>query len=96
MLDVRLRREDSKAGLKSCEARFSIVNDCIWTSDRLSGRSASGVYDERAAQSAAEGCLQVFEDRLEGSGDLPELTGITAAAIALFVSTLARPLPNKY
>jgi len=85
-----------KAGLKSCEARFSMVNDRIWTSDRLRGRSAGGVYDERGAQSAAEGWLQVFEDRPEGSGDLAELPGITEAAIALFVSTMARPFPNKY
>jgi hypothetical protein len=49
------------------------------------------IYDERAAHSAAEEWLQVFEERLEGSSDLPELTRITAAAIALFVSTIAKP-----
>ena len=45
-------------------------------------------YGDDAAQAAADCWLQVFEDRLEGSSDLPELTRITSAAIALFVSRL--------
>jgi hypothetical protein len=39
-----------------------------------------------AAHAAADCWLRVFEERLEGSSGLPELTRITAAAIALFVS----------
>ena len=45
-------------------------------------------YGDDAAHGAAECWLQVFEERLEGSSDLPELTKITATAIALFVSRL--------
>ena len=45
-------------------------------------------YGNDAAHGAAECWLQVLEERLEGSSDLPELTRITAAAIALFVSRL--------
>ena len=43
-------------------------------------------YGDDAAHGAAECWLGVFEKRLRGSSDLPELTRITAAAIALFVS----------
>ena len=43
-------------------------------------------YGDDAADAAADCWLRVFEERLEGSSDLPELTRITAAAIALFVS----------
>ena len=43
-------------------------------------------YGDDSAHGAAECWLQIFEERLEGSSDLPELTRITAAAIALFVS----------
>jgi hypothetical protein len=39
-----------------------------------------------AADAAADCWLRVFEERLEASSGLPELTGITAAAVALFVS----------
>jgi hypothetical protein len=45
-------------------------------------------YGDDAAHAAADCWLRVFEERLEGSSDLPELTRITAAAIALFVSRL--------
>ena len=43
-------------------------------------------YGDGAAHAAADCWLRVFEERLEGSSGLPELTRITAAAIALFVS----------
>jgi hypothetical protein len=42
-------------------------------------------YGDDAAHGAAECWLQVFEERFGGSSDLPELTRIAAAAIALFV-----------
>jgi hypothetical protein len=45
-------------------------------------------YGDDAAHAAADCWLRVFEERLEGSSGLPELTRITAAAIALFVSRL--------
>ena len=45
-------------------------------------------YGDDAAHSAADCWLRVFEKQLEGSSDLPELTRITAATIALFVSRL--------
>ena len=43
-------------------------------------------YGDDAAHAAADCWLRVFEEGLEGSSGLPELTRITAAAIALFVS----------
>jgi hypothetical protein len=43
-------------------------------------------YGNDAARAAADCWLRVFEERLEGSSGLPELTRITATAIALFVS----------
>ena len=43
-------------------------------------------YGDDAAHAAADCWLRVFEEQLEGSSDLPELTKITATAIALFVS----------
>ncbi len=43
-------------------------------------------YGDDAARAVADCWLRVFEERLEGSSGLPELTRITAAAIALFVS----------
>jgi hypothetical protein len=70
---------------------------CLASFTRDSERSLAALYycvreihDERAAHSAAEGWLKVFEERLEGSSGLPELTRITAAAIALFVSTIGK------
>ena len=45
-------------------------------------------YGDDAARAAADCWLRVFEEQLERSSDLPELTRITAAAIALFVSRL--------
>jgi hypothetical protein len=45
-------------------------------------------YGDDAAHAAADCWLRVFEERLEGSRDLPELTRIFAAAIALFASRL--------
>jgi hypothetical protein len=45
-------------------------------------------YGDDAAHAAADCWLRVFEEQVEGSSDLPELTRITAAAIALFVSRL--------
>jgi hypothetical protein len=47
-------------------------------------------YGEDAAHVAADCWLRVFEERLEGSNGFPELTRITAAAIALFVSNHLR------
>ena len=44
-------------------------------------------YGDDAAHAVADCWLRVFEERFEGSSDLPELTRITAAAIALFAST---------
>ncbi|HMD20761.1 MAG TPA: hypothetical protein VKH40_10590 [Alloacidobacterium sp.] len=46
-------------------------------------------YGDDAAHAATDCWLRVFEERLEGSSGLPELTRVTAAAIALFVSRLA-------
>jgi hypothetical protein len=43
-------------------------------------------YGDDAAHAAADCWLRVFEERFGGSSDLPEPTGITAAAIALFTS----------
>ena len=40
--------------------------------------------------------LRTFEERLEGSSDLPELTRITATAIALFVSLVHVVDPTGY
>lgn len=54
---------------------LAALNWCIRTS-----------YGDDAAHAAADCWLRVFEEQLEGSGDRPELTRITAAAIALFVS----------
>ena len=48
---------------------------CIRTSD-----------GDDAAHAAAACWLRVFEERLEGSSGLPELTRITSASIAVFVS----------
>jgi hypothetical protein len=45
-------------------------------------------YGDDAAHAAADCWLRVFEEQLEGSSSLPELTRITAAAIPLFVSRL--------
>lgn len=45
-------------------------------------------YGDDAARAAAECWLQVFEEQLDESSDLPELTGITAAAIVRFASIL--------
>jgi hypothetical protein len=42
-------------------------------------------YGEDAAHAAADCWLRVFEEQLEGSSDLPELTRITAAAIDAFI-----------
>ena len=43
-------------------------------------------YGSDAAHAAADCWLRVFEERLEGSSHFPELTKLTATAIALFVS----------
>ena len=51
-------------------------------------------YGNNAAHAAANCWLRVFEERLEGSSGLPELTRITAAAIALFVSNHRQPSTN--
>jgi hypothetical protein len=45
-------------------------------------------YGGDAAHAAADCWLRIFEERLEESSDFPELTRITAEAIALFVSRL--------
>jgi len=44
-------------------------------------------YGDDAADAAADCWLRVFEERLEGSSDLPELTRITATAMVLFELT---------
>ena len=44
-------------------------------------------YGDDAAHAAADCWLRVFEERLEGSSDLPELTRITATAMVLFELT---------
>jgi hypothetical protein len=46
-------------------------------------------YGNDAADAVADCWLRVFEEQLEGSSGLPELTRITATAIAVFVSRLA-------
>ena len=46
-------------------------------------------YGDDAADAVADCWLRVFEEQLEGSSELPELTRITATAIAVFVSRLA-------
>jgi hypothetical protein len=53
-------------------------------------------YGNDAAHAAADCWLRVLEERLEGSSDLPQLTRITATAIALFVSNYRQAvyLPN--
>jgi hypothetical protein len=43
-------------------------------------------YGDDAGHAAADCWLRVFEEQLEGSSGVPELTRITAAAIAIFVS----------
>jgi hypothetical protein len=53
--------------------------------EQLSSPSDMATMQPTLRQTA--GC-ESFEQRLEGSSDLPELTRITAAAIALFVSRL--------
>jgi hypothetical protein len=45
-------------------------------------------YGDDAAHVVADCWLRVFEEQLEGSSELPELTRITATAIAVFVSRL--------
>jgi hypothetical protein len=45
-------------------------------------------YGNDAAHAAAYCWLRIFEERLEGSSGLPELTKTTAAAIALLASRL--------
>jgi hypothetical protein len=45
-------------------------------------------YGDDAAHTAADCWLRVFEEQLEGSSGLPQLTRITVAAIALFISRL--------
>ena len=49
------------------------------------------MYGERAANSAAEEWLRIFEERFDEACDFPELTNITAAAIALFISSIVKP-----
>jgi hypothetical protein len=49
------------------------------------------MYGERAANSAAEERLRIFEERFDEACDFPELTNITAAAIALFISSIVKP-----
>jgi hypothetical protein len=52
-------------------------------------------YGDDAAHAAADCWLRVFEERLEGPSDLPELTRITAAAIALFASRLVLTVEDQ-
>jgi hypothetical protein len=47
-------------------------------------------YGDDAAHAVADCWLRVFEERLEGSNGLPELTRITAAAIALLYQIIVR------
>lgn len=72
---------NSKAG---CSLENFTLNAERWLAALYWCVRTSYGYD--AARAAADCWLTVFEERLEGSSDLPELTRITAAAIALFVS----------
>jgi hypothetical protein len=47
-------------------------------------------YGNDAAHAAADCWLRAFEEQLEGSSDLPELTRITEAAITLFILTIEK------
>ena len=63
-------------------------------------RCVGASYGDDAAHTAADCWLRIFEEQLEESSYLPELTRITAAAIALFVSRLAltghkRPISSR-
>ena len=53
-------------------------------------------YGDDAPRAAADCWLRVFEEQLEGSSDLPELTRITATAIALFVSRLVLAVNARF
>ena len=53
-------------------------------------------YGDDAAHAAADCWLRVFEEQLEGSSDLPELTRITVTAIALFVSRLVLAVNARF
>ena len=52
-------------------------------------------HGDDAAQGAVECWLRVFEEELERSSGVPELTRITTAAIDLFISTAATPSAHR-
>jgi hypothetical protein len=47
-------------------------------------------YGDVSAHAAADCWLRVFEEQLEGSTDLPELTRITGVAITHFILTIEK------
>ena len=49
------------------------------------------IYGDRAARSAAEAWLRILEE----PGELPDLTSITAAAIAFSVSNVVKPSASR-
>jgi hypothetical protein len=74
------------------------IRDCLASFTQDAERSLAAayhcfqeIYGDRAAWSAAEVWLRILEERLEEPGELPELTAITAAAIAFSVSNLVKP-----
>ena len=74
-------------GYSESKIRFSLENFTLDAERWLAAlywcvRTSCG---DDAAHAAADCWLRVFEERLEGPSDLPKLTRITTAAIALFV-----------
>jgi len=74
------------------------IRDCLASFTQDAERTLAAVYycfeetyGDRAARSAAQVWLRILEERREEPGELPELTAITAAAIAFLVSNLAKP-----
>jgi len=74
------------------------IRDCLASFTQDAERSLAAVYHcfqeiygDRAARTAAEVWLRILEERLEEPGELPELTAITAAAIAFSGSNLVKP-----
>ena len=91
--------QPSKVGNMDCTFCLDCVHACPHDNVGILSRLPAGelMVDpqrsevarcRRQAHAAADCWLRVFEERLEGSRDLPELTRITATAIALFVSRL--------
>src|ERR1700740_3274932 len=79
------------------------VRDCLASFTQDAERSLAAVYHcfqesygDRAAWSAAEIWLRILEDRLEKPGERPELTAITAAAIAFSISNFVKPSASHW